>query len=84
MADRTIELEETQEQLRLLAMTDPLTGISNRRHFMDQISEEFERTRRYGAPFSLMLIDLDNLKEVMIPMDMKQVMRYFDRLQNTV
>jgi len=62
--DRTIELEETQKQLRLMAMTDPLTGISNRRHFMSQISEEFERTRRYGEPFSLMMIDIDNLKDV--------------------
>ena len=64
LADRTRELEKTQENLRLMAMTDPLTGISNRRHFMDQISEEFERTVRYGTPFSLMLIDIDNLKEV--------------------
>ena len=64
LSTRTRELERTQEHLRLMAMTDPLTGISNRRHFMDQISEEFERTRRYGAPFSLLLIDIDNLKEV--------------------
>jgi len=64
LSTRTRELERTQEDLRLIAMTDPLTGISNRRHFMDQISEEFERTIRYGTPFSLMLIDIDNLKEV--------------------
>jgi len=64
LSDRTGELERTQENLRIMAMTDPLTGISNRRHFMDQISEEFERTIRYGTPFSLMLIDIDNLKEV--------------------
>jgi len=64
LSDRTRELEETQGQLRLLAMTDPLTGISNRRHVMSQMSEEFERTKRYGEPFSLMLIDIDNLKEV--------------------
>ena len=64
LSNRTRELEKTQEHLRSMAMTDPLTGISNRRHFMGQISEEFERTRRYGAPFSLMLIDLDNLKEI--------------------
>jgi len=61
---RTRDLEKMQEDLRLIAMTDPLTGISNRRHFMDQISEEFERTRRYGEAFSLMLIDIDNLKDV--------------------
>jgi len=64
LSDRTRELEETQGQLRLLAMTDPLTEISNRRHFMSQISEEIERTKRFGDPFSLMMIDIDNLKEV--------------------
>jgi len=64
LADRTIELEETQEQLRSLAMTDPLTGIGNRRQFMSQVSEEFERTKRYGESFSLMMIDIDNLKEL--------------------
>ena len=64
LTDRAMELEKIQEQLRLLAMTDPLTGISNRRYFMSQVSEEFERTKRYGEPFSLMVIDIDNLKEV--------------------
>ena len=64
LSDRTRELEKTQEDLRLLAVTDPLTGISNRRHFMDQLSEEFKRIRRYSYPFSLMVIDIDNLKEI--------------------
>jgi diguanylate cyclase (GGDEF)-like protein len=64
LANRTRELEKAQEELRCLAMTDPLTGISNRRHFMDQIAEEIERTKRYGLPFSLLMIDIDNLKEI--------------------
>ncbi len=64
LSERTRELEKTQDEMKLLAMTDPLTGISNRRHFMDQISEEFKRIRRYGYPFSLMVIDIDNLKEI--------------------
>jgi diguanylate cyclase (GGDEF)-like protein len=64
LANRTRELEKAQEELRCLAMTDPLTGISNRRHFMDQIAEELERTKRYSLPFSLMMIDVDNLKEI--------------------
>ncbi len=64
LTDRTLELEKTQEQLRLLAMTDPLTGIGNRRHFMSQVSEELERAKRYGEPFSVMVIDVDNLKVI--------------------
>jgi diguanylate cyclase (GGDEF)-like protein len=64
LTNRTRELEKAQEEMRCLAMTDPLTGISNRRHFMNQIAEELERTKRYGLPFSLMMIDVDNLKEI--------------------
>jgi diguanylate cyclase (GGDEF)-like protein len=64
LSDRTIELEKTQAELKLLAMTDPLTGISNRRHFMRKISEELERTKRYGKPFSLMALDIDHFKDI--------------------
>lgn len=46
------------------AVHDPLTGILNRRAFRDRISEECDRTRRYGEPFSLILIDLDHFKAV--------------------
>jgi len=64
LSDQTTELEKTQEELRLLAMTDPLTGISNRRNFMSKIPGELERTRRYGYPLSIMIFDLDNLKKI--------------------
>ncbi len=64
LSDRTTELEITQEKLRLLAMTDPLTGTSNRRHFMRRASEELERTKRYGSPLSLMVLDIDNFKVI--------------------
>jgi len=64
LAERTRELEKAQDELRLQAMTDPLTGISNRRHFISQIAEEFERTKRHGTTFTLLAIDIDNLKEI--------------------
>jgi len=64
LAERTRELEKAQDELRLQAMTDPLTGISNRRHFNSQIAEEFERAKRHGAPFTLLAFDIDNLKEI--------------------
>ncbi len=46
------------------AMKDPLTGLLNRRAFNDRINEECDRTRRYGEPFSLILIDLDKFKSI--------------------
>ena len=64
ISERTRELEKTQDELKLLAMTDPLTGISNRRHFMSQISKEFERSKRYDEPFSIIVFDIDNFKEI--------------------
>jgi diguanylate cyclase (GGDEF)-like protein len=64
LSERTIELEKTQEELEELAMTDPLTGIYNRRYFMSKVSEELARTKRYGHPLSLMVLDVDHLKDI--------------------
>ncbi len=44
------------------AMTDALTGLRNRRAFQDRLEEELIRHRRYGAPVSLALIDIDDFK----------------------
>lgn len=64
LSARTTELEKAKEELKKLAMTDPLTGISNRRNFMLQASEELERTKRYNVPLSIMLLDVDNFKVI--------------------
>jgi diguanylate cyclase (GGDEF)-like protein len=56
--------KKSRKELKLLAMTDSLTGVHNRRHFMSKASEELERTKRYGYPLSIMIFDLDNLKDV--------------------
>ena len=41
---------------------DELTGLFNRRHFEERLKEEIARHSRYGDPFSLFIIDLDNFK----------------------
>jgi diguanylate cyclase (GGDEF)-like protein len=64
LSERAVELEKAHEELEQLAMTDSLTGINNRRFFMQLISDEVERTRRYGHPLSLLALDIDNLKEI--------------------
>jgi len=59
---RNPELAELTDQLRALSKTDGLTGIHNRRSFDERLDMEMARTQRYGAPCSLVMIDLDRFK----------------------
>lgn len=43
------------------ALRDTLTGLLNHRAFRERLTEECDRTRRYGEPFSLVLLDIDHL-----------------------
>ena len=52
------------EQTKKLAVTDGLTGISNRLSMENALSNEFERSVRYGAPLSVVLLDVDHFKDV--------------------
>ncbi len=52
------------EQVRHLAVSDPLTGLANYRHLLDVLENETERTNRSGRPFSVLLLDLDDLKKI--------------------
>jgi len=51
-------------QLERLAVTDGLTGLYNYRHFHERYQEEVRRACRYQTPFAVMLIDMDNFKQV--------------------
>lgn len=59
-----LELEKRIEELDILATTDPLTGLSNRRHFLGRAQEEFARSVRYGLPLSFLMIDVDHFKGI--------------------
>ena len=61
---RTEELQEANRQLELLVRTDPLTGVANRRHFVERAEVEIQRAQRLGTPFSLLMIDLDHFKHI--------------------
>nr|WP_315248903.1 diguanylate cyclase [uncultured Duganella sp.] len=61
---RTAELRATQAQLETLAYGDPLTGLSNRRLFNDELRHLVAQTERGGPAFTLLLIDLDRFKPV--------------------
>ena len=58
------ERRRLTEELRVLAITDPLTGVFNRRHFMEELHREMGRSNRYGVPFSLIMLDVDHFKAV--------------------
>jgi len=52
------------ERARLLALTDPLTGLANRRAFHERCALELTRAHRYGHPVAALLFDLDDFKSV--------------------
>jgi diguanylate cyclase (GGDEF)-like protein len=58
-----IEYEELK-RLELNAVTDPLTGLHNRRLFAESLEKELNRARRYSQPLALVSLDLHRFKEV--------------------
>lgn len=57
-------LRSVLDQESRLARTDPTTEVSNARGFGEQLASEMARSRRYGRPFSVAYIDLDDFKQV--------------------
>lgn len=57
-------MRQQAQQLTHQALTDPLTGLANRRHFIEQLRREFIRARRYKRPLSLVYIDFDGFKNI--------------------
>ena len=57
-----LELHQAREEMAQIAITDPLTGLHNRRYLMEHGTFEFERAKREQYPISIVFIDLDNLK----------------------
>jgi diguanylate cyclase (GGDEF)-like protein/PAS domain S-box-containing protein len=53
-----------KSELREMAIRDPLTGLYNRRYFNEVIETELERSKRYEHPFTLLMIDVDSLREI--------------------
>lgn len=57
-------LKKTNEQLIELSIRDVLTGLFNRRHFMELLEKEFDRTQRYSSKLAFLMIDLDHFKSI--------------------
>jgi diguanylate cyclase (GGDEF)-like protein len=56
-------LTEKNKELQVLSITDSLTGLHNRKHFMEALAGEVARSRRLKHPFAVMMIDTDNFKK---------------------
>jgi diguanylate cyclase (GGDEF)-like protein len=61
LAMHNAELHRAVEEL---AVTDPLTGLANRRHYEQKLANEMLRARRYHDALSLVIFDLDNFKKI--------------------
>ncbi|MBD3357329.1 MAG: diguanylate cyclase [Chitinivibrionales bacterium] len=65
---RILELERSlkiaYEEIRILSITDPLTGCYNRGYLIKHLPKELMRARRHGRPLSIILCDIDHFKEV--------------------
>ena len=64
VAERTAELTRANEELQRMAVTDPLTGVSNRRALIARLQAEIARAQRYGHPLGLIMADIDHFKQV--------------------
>jgi diguanylate cyclase (GGDEF)-like protein/PAS domain S-box-containing protein len=58
------EMVQLHDELKKLARTDNLTGLANRRAFVEAAQAEFERLKRYGSEATLLMMDVDHFKKV--------------------
>jgi diguanylate cyclase (GGDEF)-like protein len=63
-AEMLWELEAAKREMALLASTDPLTGLANRRAFDDRLAQELSLVQRRGTPSSLLMADIDFFKRI--------------------
>lgn len=63
-AETAIDNVILHEEAERLSITDGLTGVWNRRHFDLRANEEVRRANRFGEPFSLVLLDVDDFKRI--------------------
>ena len=57
-------MDRLRNEVADLALLDDLTGVANRRHLLQRLTEECARSERSGEPFALLVVDLDGFKAV--------------------
>lgn len=63
LIDRTLR-SDSHEQLRKMALHDPLTGMPNRTSFSDRLDYELSRSKREGSKVAIICVDLNRFKEI--------------------
>ena len=56
--------KKMEQELTRLATTDPLTGVANRRRFLEQMEMELARVRRFGTQAAFLMVDVDHFKKI--------------------
>lgn len=64
LEEANAKLKENEARIRELMLTDPLTGVSNRRHLEERLASEFERLERYHRNLALVIADIDYFKAI--------------------
>jgi len=64
LQEQLAQIHELNQQMREQAIRDELTGVHNRRHFVEVAERELERARGTGAALSLVMMDIDHFKDV--------------------
>ena len=59
-----VTLENMRQRIHELAMTDPLTGLRNRRHFIQWAQRELDLANRHDLPLALVVLDVDHFKRI--------------------
>jgi diguanylate cyclase (GGDEF)-like protein len=62
-AGLAVEQIRLNEQAKVMAITDGLTGLYSHRYFQERLASEFERARRFDHPISVAMIDIDHFKQ---------------------
>lgn len=60
----SVRLSEELDRVTMLSLTDELTGLPNRRAFIQQLDDEIARVKRYGSNLSLAVLDIDHFKPI--------------------
>lgn len=64
LSRKTLDLAAANKKLGILALTDVLTGLSNRRHAMLLLEELWDESIQHHTPLACMMIDADNFKQI--------------------
>ncbi len=64
LSKKNAELERLYSEVQHMAITDPLTGIHNRRGFFELGMREYERSKRFEHPLAIIMFDLDHFKNI--------------------